>query len=93
MRGADAAAAFSLVSRSAYAESFQNVDVAEVEDYYRRALYLFNRQQLLTGAPSVYTAVSYLNLKEAELGMLVNVIESVKYAVPYDSGYARLIGA
>ncbi|MEA5038317.1 MAG: V-type ATPase subunit [Clostridiaceae bacterium] len=89
----DTAAAFSLLSHSPYAESFRDVNVAEVEDYYRRALYIFSRQQLLTGAPSVYTAISFLNLKEAELGMLVNIIESVKYAVPYDSDFARLIGA
>jgi vacuolar-type H+-ATPase subunit C/Vma6 len=89
----DAAAAFALVARSAYAESFSNVDVAEVEDYYRNALYVFNRQQLLTGEPCVYTAMSYLSLKETELRMLINVIESVKYGVPYDSAFARLIGA
>lgn len=89
----DAAAAFALVARSAYAESFCSVDVAEVEDYYRRAFYEFNRRQLLTGTPCVYTAMSYLNLKETELWMLINVIESVKYGVPYDSAFARLIGA
>lgn len=88
---ADAPAAFALIRTSPYAESFQNVDVTEVEDYYRRAFWEFNRRQLLTGAPSVYTAMSYLNLKELEMQLLVNVIESVKYRVPYDSAFARLI--
>lgn len=89
----DAAAAFALIRTSPYAESFQNVDVTEVEDFYRRAFWQFNRQQLLTGAPSVYTAMAYLNLKELEMRALVNVIESVKYGVPYDSAFARLLGA
>ena len=88
-----AAAAFELVRRSPYGESFQNVDATEVEEYYRRAFYLFNRRQLLTGAPSIYTAISYLNLKETEMRALINVIESVKYGVPYDEGFARLISA
>ena len=64
----------------------------EVEDYYRRAFYLFNKKQLLTASPSIYTAVSYLNIKELEFQALVNVIESVKYGVPYDDSFARLIG-
>jgi V/A-type H+-transporting ATPase subunit C len=89
----DAAATFALIRTTAYADSFQNMQVAEVEEYYRRAFYSFNRAQLLTGAPSVYTAISYLNLKDTECQMLTNVIESVKYGVPYDSSFARLIGA
>ena len=88
----DAAAAFALARSSYYGGSFQNVGVAEVEDYYRRAFYTFNRRQLLTGAPSIYTAMSYLNLKETETRVLTNVIESVKYGVPYDESFARLIG-
>ncbi|MCI2057831.1 MAG: V-type ATPase subunit [Oscillibacter sp.] len=88
----DAASAFALVRRSPYAGSFRDMAVAEVEDYYHRAFYEFNRRQLLTGAPSVYTAISYLNLKDTECALLTNVVESVKYGVPYDSGFARLIG-
>lgn len=67
--------------------------MAQVEDYYRRALFHFSRRQLMAGTPSVYTAVAYLNVKEAELQALVNVIESVKYGVPYDAALAELIGA
>ena len=89
----DAPAVFELLRGSPYAESFEDVDVTEVEDYYRRAFYSFNRRQLVTGAPSVYTAVAYLNVKDTELRALVNVIESVKYGVPYDASFAKLIGA
>ena len=89
----DADAVFALIRQSPYAVSFENVAVAEVEDYYRRAFYAFNRRQLITGRPCVYTAMSYLNLKESELRVLINVIESVKYGVPFDSDFAKLVGA
>ena len=88
--GADAV--FALLKDTAYAGSFENVSVDEVEDYYRRAFYQFNKKQLLTGQPSIYTAVSYLNIKELEFQALVNIIESVKYGVPYDNAFAKLIG-
>lgn len=88
----DAQAVFTLLQDTHYARQFTGLDVAEVEDYYRRALYTFHRRALVTGAPSVYTAVSYLHLKEAELRVLVNVIESVKYGAPYDAALAHLVG-
>lgn len=43
-------------------------------------------------APSIYTAVAYLELKELELSVLINVIESVKYGVPYRAELADLVG-
>lgn len=88
----DAAGVFDLLRGSPYASSFTDVDVGEVEDYYRRAFYSFNRRQLVTGAPSVYTAMAYLNLKELELRALTTVIESVKYGAAYDDSFARLVG-
>jgi len=42
--------------------------------------------------PSIYTAVAYLELKELELSVLINVIESVKYGVPYRAELADLVG-
>lgn len=84
---------FELLRSSPYAESFTDVKVTEVEDYYRRAFYRFARRQLTGGAPSIYAAVAYLNLKEMELRTLVTVIESVKYGVPFDDTFAQLIGA
>ena len=64
----------------------------DVEDYYSRALYLFNRHQLITGPASVHTAMAYLDLKEAEMRVLVNIIESVKYAVPCNTALMELVG-
>lgn len=87
-----AEAVFELLRASPYASSFEELDVTEVEEYYRRAFYAFSRRQLITGKPSIYAAVAYLNLKELELRALVTVIESVKYAAPYDDSFARLIG-
>ena len=75
-----------------YAASFERVEAAEVEEYYRRAFYAFNRRCLLTGPTSIYTAIAYLDLKELELQVVVNVIESVKYGVPYNENLARLVG-
>lgn len=63
-----------------------------VEEYYQRAVFRFNKRQLSAVPPSIYTAIAYLELKELELGVLVNVIESVKYGVPYHAEFANLVG-
>ena len=68
-------------------------EVQEAEEYYRRAMYTFNKHQLICGPPSIYTAMAYLDLKGMEMMVLVNVIESVKYGVPYHAGLAELVGA
>lgn len=89
----DAAGVFDLLKDSPYAGAFEHVEVAEVEDYYRRAFYLFNRRQLSSGPPSICTALAYLNLKELELRALVGMVEAVKYGVSPDLSFARLTGA
>lgn len=89
---ADAAEVFRLLEDTPYRDCFQGVQVQDVEDYYSRALYLFNRHQMIAGPASVYTAMAYLDLKEAELKVLVNIIESVKYAVPCHTALAELVG-
>lgn len=83
---------FALLEDTPYANRFESLDARGVEDYYRRAFYIFNKRQLITGAPSVYTAVAYLNVKESEFKALVNVIESVKYGARYDEAFAKLVG-
>ncbi len=90
----DPAGVFALLSDTPYAKAFDGIDltVAGLEDYYHRSFYTFNKRQLTTGEPSVYTAMAYLNLKELEFEALVNVIESVKYGVRYDDTFARLSG-
>lgn len=93
-QAANAESVFALLSDTPYAKVFDGIDltVAGLEDYYRRAFYTFNKRQLTTGEPSVYTAMAYLNLKELEFEALINVIESVKYGVPYDDTFARMAG-
>ena len=89
---ADAREVFRLLEDTPYRDCFQGVEVRDVEDYYSRALYLFNRHQLITGPASVHTAMAYLDLKEAEMRVLVNIIESVKYAVPCNTALMELVG-
>lgn len=89
---ADAKTVFRLLEETPYRDSFRGVEVLDVEEYYRRALYQFNRHQLITGQASVYTAMAYLDLKETEMAVLINVIESVKYGVPYHAPLAELVG-
>ena len=89
----DGGEVFRLLEDTPYRDCFQGVEVRDVEDYYSRALYLFNRRQLVTGPASVHTAMAYLELKQAEMRVLVNIIESVKYAVPYHAPMAELVGS
>ena len=88
----DADGVFALLRDTPYAKAFEHVEVSEVEDYYRRAFYRFNRQQLLSGPPSIFAAVAYLNLKELELRALVGMVEAVKYGVPCDLSFAQHMG-
>lgn len=74
---------FALLRDSPYRDCFDGVAVGAVEEYYQRAICRFNKRQLAAVPPSIYTAVAYLELKELELSVLINVIESVKYGVPY----------
>lgn len=85
-------AAFTFLRGTAYAHAFQDVEVSEVEDYYRRAMYRLYRRQLINGPPSVCTAIAYLHLKDAETSALINLIESVNYGVPFDDSFAKVIG-
>ena len=83
---------FALLRDSPYRDCFTDVHVDEVEEYYLRAIYRFNKRQLASVPPSVYTAMAYLELKNLETSVLVNVIESVKYGVPYNKEFADLVG-
>lgn len=89
----DPESVLALISRTPYASNFEGARLGEAELYYRRAFYAFNKRQLLTGAPSVYTAMAYLNMKELELHGLVTIIESVKYGVPCNLDLVRPEGA
>lgn len=88
----DADALSALLSDSPYAAAFAGVKVQEVEDRYRHALYRFNRRQLMLGRPSVYSAISYLNLRQLETTALINAVETVKYGGGSDEAFWALIG-
>lgn len=90
----DAGEVFFLLRDTPYVKEFeaQEFTAAALERYYRRSFYTFNKRQLVTGEPSVYTALAYLNLKELEFQALVNLVESVKYGVRYDDTFARMVG-
>ena len=83
---------FALLRDSPYRDCFDGVAVGAVEEYYQRAICRFNKRQLTAVPPSIYTAVAYLELNELELSVLINVIESVKYGVPYRAELADLVG-
>lgn len=88
-----AEAALAAIRETPYAAAFRETELSELEDYYREAMFRMDRRQFLAGPPGVSGAISYLHLKDAETGCLVNVIESVSYGVPFDDRFARLIGA
>lgn len=90
---ADAGEVFALLRESPYRDCFEGVEVQEAEEYYRRAMYAFDRHQLMCAPPSIYKAMAYIELKELELMVLINVIESVKYGVPYHAALAELVGS
>ena len=88
--------AFDWLQSSPYAAAFRDVaagGITQVEGFYRTAMYQFHRHQVISGLPSIGTAVSYLHLKDAEVSVLINVIESVNYGTPCDDSFARLVGA
>lgn len=86
----DAEGVFSLLASSPYAAVFADRDVPSLEAYSLRTFARFNHRQLTSGAPSVYTAIAYLNLKDLAMKALINDIECVKYGVPFDPFLARL---
>lgn len=79
-----------LLASSPYASVFAERDVPSLEAYSLRTFARFNHRQLVSGTPSVYTAIAYLNLKDLAMKALINDIECVKYGVPFDPFLARL---
>lgn len=86
----DVEGVFGLLASSPYASVFAERDVPSLEAYSLRTFARFNHRQLTSGAPSVYTAIAYLNLKDLAMKALINDIECVKYGVPFDPFLARL---
>ncbi|MEG2096932.1 MAG: V-type ATPase subunit [Pseudoflavonifractor sp.] len=89
----DLESCFALLQDTPYAKALVGLSVRELEAKYWQLFYRFNQRQLVAGAPGVYTALAYLNTKELELRVLVNIIESVKYGAAYNADLARIVGA
>jgi len=89
----DLDAAFALLQSTPYRDCFADVDVSMAENACRRMLYTFFRRTLVSGEPSVHTPIAYLYVKEYELQVLVNILESIKYGVPHDAVMANLVGS
>lgn len=88
----DVAGVFSLLQDTPYRALISPEDVRHVEQFYRHTFYQFNKRQLMGGTPSIYTPIAYLHIKASELQALINVVECVKYGVPYDKDFAKLVG-
>ena len=71
---------------------FEGMSLRQMEVEFRRRMYAFHKHQLAMGRPSVCLAVAYLNLKDLERQVLINVIESVNYGIPFDSTVIDQIG-
>lgn len=83
---------FTLLQETSYRSAFTEEHVSCVERYYRETFHQFNKRQLMSGAPSIYTALAYFHMKESELQVLINAVESVKYGVSYDKDFAKIVG-
>ena len=88
----DETAMLNLLKTSRYSKVFEPGSVAYIEEYYYRMLNKFNLRMLKHAAPSVYTAVAYLHLKQLELKNVINIIECVRYQVPPQNAAAYLVG-
>lgn len=88
----DLSAALALLRDGPYPAAAGVSDVEALEDAGRRSFCQLERRILMSGPPSVCSAVAYLCLKELELHALVSLIESVKYGVPYDISLAECFG-
>ena len=80
-----------LIESTPYASTFRGAGTEELQDLYHAALYRTSRRQLLTGKPSVYSAIAYLNLRELELKAVVTAVEASKYRLPLSPCFLRSI--
>ena len=81
-----------LLADTPYDQVFRRCDMQTLELRYHQELLRLSRRQLLLGAPSIYSAVALLNLREMEVRELVTVVETVKYQAQYDDRFAALLG-
>lgn len=75
-----------------YGKIFRERSFGYIEEYYYRQLEDFNRRELQSGTPNVYTPIAYLTLKEIELKKLISAIECVRYQLPSSEMPSALVG-
>lgn len=85
-------AALSVLEKTPYAKFFPN----ETEDIWDQKVlhyeYQVNKRLIQMSPPSIYSIISYLNLRKLEMHNLVNIIEGVRYHIPKEQIEKYLIG-
>ena len=82
-----------LLHTSPYKKAFEGTSMRYVEENCQRYLFESDRRLVVSCGPSVYAAVSYLNLKETEVSNLVHIVECVRYGMAPPEIKGFLIGA
>lgn len=88
----DFEAALSVLDKTPYGTLFQNEPEAIWDQKVQRYEYRINKKIIQISPPSIYSIISYLNLKEIEIHNLVNIIEGVRYHMPKEQIENYLIG-
>lgn len=82
-----------LLRASPYKKAFEGASMRYVEENCQRYLFESDKRMFSSCGPSVYAAVSYLNLKEIEVSNLVHIVECVRYGMAPQEIRSFLIGA
>lgn len=83
--------AFRLVKTSVYRDVFKGETTAGIESFYYRMVFSYNKKRLRAPEPSIYTPIAYLALLDIELINIINIIESVRYGLDFESSVIQLI--
>jgi vacuolar-type H+-ATPase subunit C/Vma6 len=83
---------YRLLGESPYGKLFAGNDFKHAEDYSAMHLYSFNKRMLSSTAPSVYTPLAYIYLKENEVTNIVKIIECVRYGITLEEAGVFLAG-
>jgi V/A-type H+-transporting ATPase subunit C len=83
--------AFQLILDGPYGKLFRSIAPLGLEAYLYTLQYQFARRQLRAAAPTIYTPIAYLTLKEIELRNIISIIECIRYGGDPDA-YVTLIG-
>lgn len=91
LSAADYETVWNLVCTGPYGTVFRSQKPTGVEAYLYSLQYSFDRRQLCSADPTIYTPIAYLGLKEIELRNIISIIECIRYQVD-PSAYVTLIG-